>query len=266
MIPMMTAIKSNDLAAIIRLHKEGASVTGQIDDHGSSPLHYAAAAGHVAVVSWLIEQGADVKVVDKTGVAALHRASKEGQIGAMELLLESGADVNVKNENGVAALHVAALRGHVAAMQLLCVEGANVNAVTLQGHSPLYYAAGEGKQAAVEWLATHGALISVGDKNGITALHYTAQKGHVAIMDFLVSQGAQSPSEQFDPARTITIFSLPLSAFGPYPQGACVEALDTNGRTPLYLAVGEGHVAVLKFLVEKGADVNVVDKQVGDYC
>jgi ankyrin repeat protein len=46
----------------------------------------------------------------------------------------------------------------------------------------------------------------------------------------------------------------------PLEKGADLESQDTYGRTPLLLAVENGHEAVVKLLLEKGAVLEPKDK------
>lgn len=41
--------------------------------------------------------------------------------------------------------------------------------------------------------------------------------------------------------------------------GIDVGLKDENGRTPLHLAAGEGHIEVIKLLISKGANINSID-------
>jgi hypothetical protein len=77
---------------------------------GAEPLHYAADGGpgratwdptaQAAIVTFLIESGADPNALDKSGVAALHRAVRCRCTGAVRALLEGGADPSLKNKHG----------------------------------------------------------------------------------------------------------------------------------------------------------------------
>ena len=44
-------------------------------------------------------------------------------------------------------------------------------------------------------------------------------------------------------------------------QGACVDAVDSHGRTALMGAAASGHLEIVRFLLNKGADANFQDRQ-----
>jgi ankyrin repeat protein len=58
-------------------------------------LHFAAAAGHEAVVGLLLKHKADVNAKNNNGWMALHKAAVSGHETVVQLLLEYKADVDV---------------------------------------------------------------------------------------------------------------------------------------------------------------------------
>ncbi|XP_008398616.1 myotrophin [Poecilia reticulata] len=71
--------------------------------HGRNPLHYAADFGHLKVVEYLLEKGADVNATDKHGLTPLICACFEGHCDCVKILLEKGADRNIKTNDGLSA-------------------------------------------------------------------------------------------------------------------------------------------------------------------
>src|SRR5712672_1320819 len=74
-----------------------------------TPLHAAAAHGHVEVASLLLKHLAVGIRSEFLGRTPLHNAAVEGQLETGTLLLNNGADVNALQENGVSPLHLAAM-------------------------------------------------------------------------------------------------------------------------------------------------------------
>ncbi len=64
----------------------------------------AAREGQLAVVSFLLEQGADVDAVDATGATAMIAAAARGQLAVLHHLHEAGAKLDLATENGRTAL------------------------------------------------------------------------------------------------------------------------------------------------------------------
>jgi hypothetical protein len=150
------AIAANDLGALARAVKGGASVVSTINGRGYTPLHFAAAHGHVESMEWLVAHGGDITAVGNGGETLLSFAASTGHVPAMEWLVESqGADVGAVSHGGEAALSFAASGGHLQAMIWLVDNGAEIGACGKGGTTALHRAVGNGRVAAAEWLVNH---------------------------------------------------------------------------------------------------------------
>merc|ERR1719506_3652221 len=66
-------------------------------DDGWTALEIAAAYGHVEIVKFLLERGADVNKQDFDGWTPLHASAANGHMGVCLLLCGAGADLTIKN-------------------------------------------------------------------------------------------------------------------------------------------------------------------------
>jgi ankyrin repeat protein len=122
------------------LVQKGADVNGR--DPGSpgwAPLHYAAAMGHVAMVEFLAEQGADMNLKGGDGSTPLHAAgfmvAGEKSVAA---LIRKGAAVNAMNAEGKTPLQKyigVNIYMHSPAIDQLLDGGADPTIVDRSGHS-----------------------------------------------------------------------------------------------------------------------------------
>jgi ankyrin repeat protein len=67
---------------------------------GTTPLFWAAAAGHVNVARLLIEKGASAKVASRHGITPLHEAARAGHAEMAKLLMRHGASIHAKDCDG----------------------------------------------------------------------------------------------------------------------------------------------------------------------
>ncbi len=76
------------------------------------PLHSAIAGNFVNMSKMLIENGAEVNIVQQSGLTPLHSAAQNGNIELIILLLEKGANVQIRTEGGKLASDLAKERGY----------------------------------------------------------------------------------------------------------------------------------------------------------
>lgn len=95
-----------DVKRMQALSIEGVDINGPgFDSHYMNPaLIQAAGNGHMNVVLFLLENGADVNVRGRDGLTPLMLASDAGHLEIVRVLLNNGADVNAVNSSGETAL------------------------------------------------------------------------------------------------------------------------------------------------------------------
>jgi ankyrin repeat protein len=105
------------------------------------------------------------------------------------------------------------------------------------------------------------------DREGMTPLGYAVAQGHIEVVKFLLSKGVDV--NQSDPWYRTPLFyaiengDLPMVELL-HAKGAKVEAVQANRsymeRTPLHVAVNQGNIEVLKFVLKKTWNVNRRDE------
>jgi ankyrin repeat protein len=129
--------------------------------------------------------------------------------------------------------------------------------------TPLHDAAQVGDAAqAGAIIMDDPSSINVKDIHGSTPLSIAAQEGQLEVVKLLLDKGAAIEAKtnyRGAPASTAAFYSDP----------AIVKVLAVKGTvqpvgaTPLYIAAKEGHVAVVKLLLEKGA---AIEAKADDGC
>ena len=131
--PIHTAARCGSLAIVELLVLHGANL-GLVDSSGRTALHSAAAAGHSAILKFLLDASGDVFIeqMNDCGMTCLHLAVQNNKLDCVRALLEFAADADER------AMEMATARrlGKIAALlQAYCA----VNAVRSPGadHGPL---------------------------------------------------------------------------------------------------------------------------------
>ena len=103
------AVLEGDTTKVKFILKYGQGIrVNQPNKYGLTALQQACIDGNLSLANFLLECGADLKVVDSQGRSALHLASEEGHLDLVSLLVNSAcADVNARDSLGRKAVDVA---------------------------------------------------------------------------------------------------------------------------------------------------------------
>lgn len=108
-----------DVDAISALLQKGQHDINERDFKGYSPLMYAAYHGHVKLVSFLLQNGADPNSTDFNENTILMGVCFKGHEEIIELLLEAGANPNLRNKQYQSAIDFAHLFGRLKVVEML---------------------------------------------------------------------------------------------------------------------------------------------------
>jgi ankyrin repeat protein len=172
----------------------------------------------------------DLERTDEAGRTPLLKAVSAGDSQVVRTLLALGADVQAQDADGTSAVHLAARAGHLGILAALIEAGAQVNARDARGRTALHLAAEQGQAEVVAYLVAR-ALPDAPDGEGWTPLHLAVDGGHE------------------ESTRSLLAWSRELDA----PGGPGCD-------TPLHLAARRGHTELARALVERGAKVNIQDR------
>lgn len=265
---LMWAVDKGDARIIEALLKAEANVNEE-DRYGDTALAWAASRRNKDVVLLFLANGADTTAINRAFVVTA--SYSEPQV-LLRILLGGGADVK---KVGSEALIEVVQRDNISkkvsdAVGFLLDLGVDVNGKNERGDSALHLAASEGNTALARTLLDKGADVnSVCDCDGYhsarnwTALQMAAFKGHSEVVDALLAKGAdihQKNSEGATPLHlAMTGDSLPVVQ-ALLAKGADVNARDSDGETPLMNSFFD-NADTVRALLDKGADVNAKDNR-----
>jgi ankyrin repeat protein len=268
-----SAIRGNNLTELKTLLDQKA-IPDAADDHGITPLMFAAEIGSLDAMRLLLDRGADVNAQNAFGSTALMWAVSDP--AEVRLLLEHGAQVNTAAKSGRTALIIAAFANPSAeVVRLLLAKGAKVDVMDKRHVTPLNAATFGNDTATVRLLLEAGGDPDTPDTFiGLTPLMNAAGNRNVEAVKLLLAKGAKvnavSKTEGLPKIQTGTVeFGgwtplLMASAFGPpeavkvlLDAGAQIDAQDYRGFTPLMLAAGTDRYdqRIVNMLLAHGADL-----------
>jgi ankyrin repeat protein len=283
--PLMLAASRGNVNTVAALLKGGANPNAKESNAGQNALMWALSERQAAVVDELIKGGADVNAGSKTGFAPLMFAAQQNDVASASLLLKAGAKIDAAQPKTVlTALMIASAMSSPQSVALLLENKADPNIVDSTGQTALHKAVRDsdyganlaGKDrilATVKSLLKHGA-------NPNARLNPDEATAAAELVPYQIAN-------QNDRRRVAsTINEVSLKGATPIALAAEVNNLDVikalvdaggnplvgteQGTTPLILAAGGGTdiqrmrepaeraiaVETVKYLVEKGADVN----------
>ena len=203
------------------------------------PLFVAAANGHLDILSYLFEQGANVNAFSCERVhcalfdgispllwyTPLTVALRNGHNDAFTFLIDKGADVNLQDHDGYTALHYAVESKNFDALSYLVYNRADVNLFTSSKDTPLMLACQSRNMETINFLLNKGADVNLQDRNGQSALHFASSD----ICYWLIQNLAD------------------------------VNMCDNHNCTPLMLASRNSDFKKVVMLIENGAKVDLQD-------
>ena len=139
-----------DLDGVLSILEVDPTRMMQCDYRGLTPLHHAARCGHIELIEFLVDRGADLEAANRHGHVPLSVAVEENQIESVVCLLDRGAEPNARggHYHGT-VLHRAVLHRSLPIVVALLNAGADPNRKDANGKTPLHDAIGVGNQRLV---------------------------------------------------------------------------------------------------------------------
>ena len=248
---LMTAARAGNADAVRMLIDRGADVNARERYKGQTALMWAAAERHADVVKLLLSRGADWKVrstdretkppklsaassispIPRGGFTALLFSAREGDIATATAMLDGGVDINYGDVDNATALIVAIMNKQFTFARFLIDRGADVNIVDAAGRTALY------------------AVTDIRNED------YSA----------LPNRPLEDPLPSLDIVKALlargATVDVPLKRNLAGRSG--MDGGDTTlneGTTPLMRAARAGDAAVMRLLLEQGANPKLTTK------
>lgn len=272
---LMTAARTGKPEAVKVLLAHGAHVALREGWKQQTALMWAVHEGNNEAAKLLLDAGADLQVRSRFGFTPMLFAARQGQLATIDLLVGYGADVNDTLPDGTSALVVAIQGVSYEAAARLLHHGANPNA-SAQGWSALHQVVWSRRPQRGQ---NNPGQLPQGDMSSLELAKLLVKKG--ADVNLRQSKEPHTDQEGRNSLNRIgsTPFLLAAKACDlPMMEvlvnlGADPHLANEDGTTPLMVAAGVGIFSqgenpgtteeaadAVKFLLDLGADPNVVDK------
>ena len=259
--------------------EKGANVNMTDKQKGQTPLFIAVEYDHRSMIEALIQVGADVDIIDKwSGRAVIHEAAYKGNLEQVKLLTSLGATLESQDKRGRTAIILAMGEGHSEIVEYWLEHGgsldgkdsqgntllfsavtnpanyttvkkyidlgADVNVENSQLQTPLFYAVEDvDNTQMIELLLEHGAEINHPDQNGATPLFwYVSKMGYNHQRD-------EAKEKNYPNAWALLRHGADPSVHG-----------DEEENSILHMAAQYELIDIARWLIESGADVNIVNR------
>ncbi len=317
---LIIAAKRNNPEVVKKLIALNANVNSQ-DQLGSSALHYAAELGHDDIVWQLLQNGADVNLRNKEGRLAAQLAKANNKHRVLQLFkdyyqagpeepaaspkLAEMATAAMADPNRVEPrlskaeklrraeayllktsrpLHTAVIRGQLNQINQLLTLGADVHETDEMGMLPLNYAVLLDNLPAVMLLLQKGADLNRLDANGMFwemlgiwgwghtigteagwgTLHYAVAAGSQTALELLIKKGADVNQAEKEYQKTPIFMALqverPAMLKTLLDAGANLKHMDKQGETLFHSMARQDKIDYLKLLMELGVEVDTPDR------
>jgi ankyrin repeat protein len=257
--PLHLAVEYSNVNAVNYLISNGAQINARGADN-STALHIAARTGCVPIATLLMENKADIDSpiqpqmsVISVGAAGsvtyetpppsamngtpLHWAAYYDKPEIVSLLIAHGANVKADDGNGLLPIHRAAQSGDLAIVRALVAAGSPLRTPEVRNYfingkplTPLHFA----KSVDVaEYFVANGIGINEDSGDSGKPIHVAAELGHIEVTGYLIEQNVDV-------------------------NGVCswsVGGLSSVQATPLWVAAWSGNIEEIEFLAKKGGDI-----------
>ena len=197
------------------------------------------------------------------GRTLLMHAAETGNLEAVKLLFEKyNADLHVQSKQEENATSLAARKNNIEVVKYLIEKGGNPNICGDFSHTPLMVFSNNGDVEMVAYLLAHGADPNIKTKyEGISAMMLAVYSGNFAVTKLLVENDADvNIQNRYGNTPLMWAMRWKKSKIGKFllKKGADLNLRnELTGNTALMSAVADGSVEAVVFLVERGTDLSI---------
>ena len=226
-------LDSTTLDVITRMTKNGLDFTASTPGCTAAALLLLVADSKDAI-QMMITKGANINERLGEELPLMWLASALTSENAVRNLVECGAELEVEDESGHSVLHGSVYNRSDSVLQYLLSQGLDCNKANDEGCTPLHMAAAEGSERQLALLLAAKADTTAVTEHGENILHFALKNRKCKDI---------------------------MGCIGTLPSSVDINARNREGLTPLHVAASKGTLDHVRWALESGADVTVVDRE-----
>ena len=250
--PLHIAAEYNLNNAMLNILEKGGDPNVQ-NTNGESPIFIAVKENNIIAIEILLLNGADKNLRNYLGNTILHISVEANAKDAAYSALNNGFDVNAQNSSGKTALHIASQLNNIDMMNLLLEQGADIHSADIIGRTPLMDAIKMQSIQTIQYLLANGASALIPEMYGRNAFHEAVETKNLQVIEIIENAGANPLARD---SYGTTPLSIAFEDSLELTEAVIADNLflsDSDGNTPLHIAVSESvDSEILEYLLKEG--------------
>lgn len=231
---------------------------------GVTVLHLAAYKGSLSLMNIGLQSGVDIDEVTKEKFTPLQIALYKCNFELAKHLIDKGANVNIRDKYGVLPIHIAINHGNISVLDQL-YDRTNLNDCRILEIPLSHFAVCHGNISLLNFLLNKGTDLNTRDEKKNTVLHVAAKIHNSEMINLLLEKGVDRDVKNvFGDTELLTALKVSSSLDSSQLEvvnsllrhRVKINAMDSDGKTALHLAVDLKLEPLIKLLLE--SDVNVL--------
>jgi len=207
----------------------------------------------------------NINITDTRGRNLLHYAVIGNSVETVLWLINQGINVNQADESGETVLFECVRRSNIELAKILISNFANPNIENRRYELPIHIAAGRGDWRLIQLLVEAKTMYNKKSADDKQLIHYAVLGGHIDLIPKIVDLTEVSYFVRDEFGNTLLHYATRTSSLAVVKflveKGLDVNALNDQYETPVFAAVKNNNFENVKYLVKEGAFIDIKNRR-----